>query len=371
MKVLQLAKFYYPVMGGVETVAYDIAEILNEKGIVCDILCTNINGTTVYDNVNGYKVFRAGIIGDLFSTQISFKYIEILRDIIDEYDVLHVHLPNPLANLAIMCANVKRKKIVIHWHSDIIKQKNLLKIYRPMQSWLLKKADAIIGTSEQYIQNSKDLSEYQNKCIAVPIGIDPNRLNADANIIKIIKERYFGKKIILSLGRHVYYKGFKYLIESAQYLNDEYIILIGGEGPLTNELADSIVKNNFQTKVELLGKIDRDELGSYFSACDVFCLPSIMKSEAFGVVQIEAMSFAKPVIATNITGSGTSWVNKHDSSGLNVEIMDSQQIADAVKKITIDPLLYQRYSVDAKRRFDEYFHRDVMLAQIIDIYKSL
>ncbi|EQA6224859.1 glycosyltransferase [Enterobacter ludwigii] len=371
MKVLQIGKFYYPVMGGVETVAFDITEILNQKGIQCDVLCTNTNGKTVYDTINGYKVFRAGIMGGIFSTQISLKYMTILRDIISEYDILHVHLPNPLANIAIMLANTKGKKIVLHWHSDIIKQKNLLKLYHPFQTWLLKKADVIIGTTENYIINSNDLSKYRYKCIAVPIGIDPNRLIADDLIINSIKKKFPGKKIVLSLGRHVYYKGFKYLIESAQYLDDDYIILIGGEGPLMNDLKNLIAKSNVQDKVLLLGKVDHDELGSYFAACDLFCLPSIMKSEAFGVVQIEAMSFSKPVIATNIEGSGTGWVNKHDSSGINVDIMNPMQIANAIKKITSDASLYKQFSNAAKKRFDECFHREVMLDKIIAIYKSL
>jgi rhamnosyl/mannosyltransferase len=371
MKVLQIGKFYYPIMGGVETVAFDIAEILNQKGIVCDILCTNINHKTVYDTINGYKVFRAGIFGDVFSTQLSLKYIILLRKIINNYDILHVHLPNPLANIAIMLANIHNKKIVIHWHSDIIKQKNILKFYRPFQSWLLNKADVIIGTTQDYIENSQDLSAYQGKCVAIPIGIDPDRLCSDNELIKQIRTKYANKKIILSLGRHVYYKGLQYLIEAAKFLDEEYVILIGGEGPLTSELAHSIIANNVQNKVVLLGKIDRYELGSYFAACDLFCLPSIMKSEAFGVVQIEAMSFGKPVIATKIDGSGTSWVNKHESSGINVDIMDPVQLADAIKKITGDKALYQQYSTSARQRFTEYFHREVMLNKIIDIYKSL
>ncbi|HAP0125501.1 TPA: glycosyltransferase, partial [Escherichia coli] len=117
MKVLQIGKFFYPVRGGVETVAYDIAELLNSKKIKCDVLCTNKNQTTTIELHNGYKVYRSGIIGSAFSTQISLQYIKTLKNIIDDYDILHVHLPNPLANIAIILANTKDKKIVLHWHS--------------------------------------------------------------------------------------------------------------------------------------------------------------------------------------------------------------------------------------------------------------
>ncbi|EHN92029.1 glycosyltransferase [Escherichia coli] len=371
MKVLQIGKFFYPVRGGVETVAYDIAELLNSKKIKCDVLCTNKNQTTTIELHNGYKVYRSGIIGSAFSTQISLQYIKTLKNIIDDYDILHVHLPNPLANIAIILANTKDKKIVLHWHSDIIKQKYLLKLYRPFQNWLLKKADAIIGTSQNYIDNSSDLLPFRYKCIPIPIGIDPHRLLAEHHKVKKIKEKFSGKKIILSLGRHVYYKGFNYLIEAAQYLSDDYVILIGGDGPLTSVMHDRIKTLNLTNRVFLIGSIPGNDLGSYFEACDVFCLPSIMKSEAFGIVQIEAMSFGKPIVATNIQGSGTSWVNENKVSGLNVDIKNPEQIASAIYNITCESVRYREYCNSSFERFNQFFHRNVMIDHIIKLYQTL
>ncbi|MEK0042880.1 glycosyltransferase [Escherichia albertii] len=371
MKILQIGKFFYPVKGGVETVTYDIAEILNSRDIKCDILCTNNESASTVELYNGYKVYRAGIIGSAFSTQFSLQYIKTLRDIIDEYDILHVHLPNPLANIAIMLADTRDKKIVLHWHSDIIKQKFLLKIYQPLQSWLLKKANAIIGTSKNYIDSSDDLWPFRNKCIPIPIGIDPHRLVAEHQKVQKIKEVYYGKKIVLSLGRHVYYKGFNYLIEAAQYLDDDYIVLIGGNGPLTLGMQDKIKELNLRDKVFLIGSIPDADLGSYFEACDVFCLPSIMKSEAFGIVQIEAMSFGKPIVATKIHGSGTCWVNEDGTSGLNVDIKKPEQIAQAIYDITHEPERYRAYCNSSYERFNLLFHRDVMIDNIIKLYHTL
>lgn len=370
MKILQLGKFYYPVMGGVETVEYDMAEVLNMRGITCDVLCTNIENSTIYEKINGYNVFRASSFGEFFSTAISLSYIRILKEIINNYDVIHVHLPNPLANIALMLCNTNDKKIVVHWHSDIIKQKYLLKIYRPFQTWLLNRADVIIGTSIKYLNESKELVRYTEKCHPVPIGIDTLRLKSKPELLDKLRNQFPEKKIVFTLGRHVYYKGFEYLIDAAKYLNDEYIILIGGVGPLFYELKIKIDDNGLNDKVRLLGRIEEEDLGSYYELCDLFCLPSILKSEAFGVVQIEAMSFGKPVVATKINGSGTSWVNEDNISGINVDIMDAHGLAEAIKYITGDETRYHKFSSGAKKRFKLHFERNVMLDKIIDIYSS-
>lgn len=371
MKVLQVGKFYYPIIGGVETVAFDITEMLNRNGITCDVLCTDVIRKSSVEKLNGYNVYRAGSLTNIFSTSISFEYIFLLRNIIAEYDIIHIHLPNPLANIALLASKLEGKKIVLHWHSDIIKQKKLLKFYRPLQTWLLKRADAIIGTSEKYIFESEEIKSYSEKCVAIPIGIDDSRLQSRPDVVKKIKEKYENKKIIFSIGRHVYYKGFEYLISAAGLLDENFVVLIGGDGPLRSELQQKIKAEGLEKKVYLVGKIPNNELGSYFEACDIFCLPSILKSEAFGVVQIEAMSFGKPIVATNIKGSGTSWVNQHGISGLNVEACDPIALSKAICAITKDEEVYLKYCLASKTRFNNIFKREVMFEKIKELYDSL
>ena len=371
VKVLQVGKFYYPIIGGVETVAFDITEMLNRNGVTCDVLCTDIGRKSSVESFNGYNIYRAASLTNIFSTSISLEYIFILRNIIEKYDIIHIHLPNPLANIALLASKLEGKKVVLHWHSDIIKQKKLLKLYRPLRTWLLKRADAIIGTSEKYISESEEIKPYSEKCIPIPIGIDDSRLQSDPDIVKNIKEKYKNKKIILSLGRHVYYKGFEYLISAASLLDEGFVVLIGGDGPLRSELQKQINAEGLESKVYLVGKIPNHELGSYFEACDIFCLPSILKSEAFGVVQIEAMSFGKPIVATNIKGSGTSWVNQHGVSGLNVEIRDPIELSQAICAITKNEEVYSKYSLASKARFNNIFKREVMFEKIKELYDSL
>lgn len=370
MKVLQLGKFYPPSHGGIETVTFDITEYLNQHNIDTDVLCANETNEYTEEIMNGYNVFRTKSWGLFASTSISPQYISKFKEIMDNYDIIHVHLPNPLANLALYYAKPKQK-IVLHWHSDIIKQKYLLKLYGPLQNWMLKRADLIISTSPKYMEESLVLQPYIDKCIAIPLGIDEHKLQCDNVEVQKIKEKYINKKIIFTLGRMTYYKGFKYLIEAAKYLDDSYIILIGGKGELLEEFEEKIKKEELEGKVKLLGRIEDADLGNYFKACDLFCLPSIAKSEAFGVVQIEAMSFAKPVVATNIEGSGVDWVNENGVSGLNVPIKNAKAIANACETIMEDESTYKNFSKNAKERFQSLFLRDEMGASFAKSYEEL
>jgi glycosyltransferase involved in cell wall biosynthesis len=371
MKILQLGRFYPPSTGGIETVMYDITEMLNkERDIKCDVLCSSKDYNYLEEKSN-YTIYRTKTFGIYFSTSITPQMIFKLRNIVSQYDIIHVHLPDPMANIVLMLTNLENKKIVLHWHSDIIKQKYLLKLYEPLQNWMMKKADKIIATTPKYIEESKYLQKYKDKCISIPIGIDENKLKANINIVNNIKKIYNNKKIIFSLGRLVYYKGFEYLIKSAKYLNNEYVILIGGSGPLKEELNNLIKSHSLENKVILLGRIEDNELGSYYEACDLYCLPSIVKSEAFGIVQIEAMSFGKPIVATKINGSGVDWVNKDDVSGINVEPKDPEALAEAFRRIFNNKDDYERYSINAKKRFNSLFKREKMNDRLIQLYKEL
>jgi glycosyltransferase involved in cell wall biosynthesis len=371
MKILQLGKFYPPHIGGIETVMYDITEVLNKKDYKTDVLCSNKKNIYSEEIINNYKVMRTKTYGIKFSTSLSPQMIFKLRQIINDYDIIHVHLPDPMANLALMFVNLNNKKIILHWHSDIIKQKNLLKFYEPFQNWLMKRADKIIATTPKYIKESKYLQKYKSKCISIPIGIDDKKLKINNLLLNKIKKEYKNKKVIFSLGRLAYYKGFKYLIESAKYLNDDYIILIGGNGPLKIELEKEININNLQNKVKLLGRITDEELANYYTLCHLFCLPSIFKSEAFGVVQIEAMSFGKPIVATNIPESGVNWVNKNNISGINVDIKNPKQLAYAFQNILDDKYNYKIFSENSLSRFNKLFKREKMINEIITLYNNI
>ena len=173
------------------------------------------------------------------------------------------------------------------------------------------------------------------------------------------------------MGRLVAYKGYRYLVESAKYLDDDYIVLIGGTGPLKEELQREIEHLGLAGKVILLGRVSDEELPAYYGACKLFCLSSVQKTEAFGIVQIEAMSCGRPVVATNIPGSGVSWVNAHGVSGLNVTPGNARELAEAIKRITVNEDVYREYSIRAEKRYRDVFTKERMINDILKTYRKL
>ncbi|BDB66145.1 glycosyl transferase family 1 [Helicobacter cinaedi] len=365
-KILQLGKFYPPDIGGIENVMQDICIGINARGLVCDVLCSNSSYAFSYEIVGSARIYRTKSFGKLASTSITPQMIFTLQKLIKAYDIIHLHLPDPMANLALFLSNTQDKIIIVHWHSDIIKQKYLLKLYVPLQNWLLQRADYIIGTSPKYIAESPFLQPYRDKCVSIPIGIDdiaPSPL--ESTLPQHPAQSKKGeKKVIFALGRLVAYKGFEYAIE-AMTLLPQYCLHIGGTGELQHKLQQKINTLGLQDRVKLIGTLSHQERTQQFRNAHIFILPSITKNEAFGIVQIEAMSQGLPVVSCSIDGSGVDYVNAHNVSGLVVPPRDPVAIAEAVIAIDRD---YERFSHNARARFIEYFTIDTMLDSIYTLY---
>lgn len=371
MRILQLGKFY-PFSGGIERVMFDLADGLSSKEDICDILCANIGtrGNIVVKVNNYFHIYAVKSYVKIMGTVIAPSLITTFRHLMFGYDLIHIHHPDPMATLALFLSGFKGQ-VVLTWHSDIVKQKKALLVYSILQNWLLRRSNVIIATSPVYINTSPYLSAFKDKCVSIPIGITQKNMETNDEMVKKIKEQYSERKIIYSLGRLIYYKGFEYLIDSALYLDDNFVILIGGGGPLYDVLRERISRKNLDDKVKLLGRIPNDMMDKYYQACDLFCMSSIEKSEAFGIAQVEAMGFGKPIVATKISGSGVSWVNEDGVSGLNVDCRDSRALADAFKKILLDQSLYNKLSKGATERFRKNFLREDMVDKIRTLYKRV
>jgi rhamnosyl/mannosyltransferase len=373
MKILQFGKFYPPNVGGIENVMFDITEGLNESGIQCDVLCSNDKNIFQKDAVKNYTVYRTKSWGIFSSTSITPQMIFKLREIQDDYDIIHIHCPDPMANLALFLTRPSTK-IILYWHSDIIRQKKLLLLYKPLLIWLIKRADLVIGATENHIKDSDFYPYFKDKYAIVPYILDTSRFNEsaiDADLIKKLSKTYKNKKIIFSLGRLVYYKGFEFLIDSAKYLNDDYAILIGGDGPLRESFLKMISDNKLSEKVFLLGKIPDSHLPTYYHFCDIFCLPSIYRSEMFGVVQLEAMAMGKPVISSLIKKSGVNLVSVHGETGIVVEAKNSKAIAAACTNLLGDIKLYNEMCRNSIKTVKNRYSRNNIINQLVSIYKDL
>ncbi len=366
MKVLHLGKLCPPNEGGIEVFSYDLLENLNNKGIKADLLCFGEN--TKIDTYNGFEYFSCKMNVKLNSAPLSYDYFKNFKKIINNYDIIHVHTPNPLAEILTL---MTKKPIIVHWHSDIVRQKISYKFYKPIQQRILQKAIKIIATSPQYLSTSEQIKNFKDKAVIIPSGLNPARLEVKNESIKEfekIKSKINDKKVVLSVGRLVEYKGFEYLVEASRFLNDDIIVIIAGGGPLYNYLQNKINSLNLKNKVLLLGRVN--DISIFIKNCDLFCLPSISRNEAFGLVLVEALYFGKPLVTTNVEGSGMSYVNKHNETGLVVPPKDPRSLAEAINKILSDENIYRKFSKNALERFKE-FEIGSIADRIINLYKEV
>lgn len=376
MKILQLGKFY-PIRGGVEKVMWDLTRGLSERGVTCDMLCARLPGDGAdakdepyYDGLDTFsfngcgRVICVPALAKKAATMLSPAMVRWVRRHAAEYDIIHIHHPDPMAALALRLSGYKGK-VVLHWHSDILSQQFFLALYKPLQRWLIRRADRILGTTPVYVASSPYLKDVQGKCGYVPIGIDPVRF--DPEKAEALRAGYPGKTLLLSIGRLVPYKGYTYLIEAMKSLPERFHLLLGGKGPLKDSLEEQIRNGGLRDRVTMLGYVPDETMPSLYGAADIFVLPSVMKTEAFGIVQIEAMSCGKPVVATRIPGSGVSWVNEEGVSGRNAEPGDAGSLAAAVLKVDEDR---QRLSEGASGRFSGMFTLEAMINQIVKIYEN-
>lgn len=367
--ILHIGKFFPPFFGGIEKVNYDIVKGLNLKGYKSDVICYNHKNGNLSENKKKYNIFRTNVIFDFFGQPISLDFAIKLKNIINKYEILHLHLPNPFAAFFTLLF-IKDQKLVLHWHNDIVKQKLFLFFYYPILNRLLLRADKIIGTSENYINNSKFLKKFKSKCNVVPIGISADDVPEDKNFTKELKKIYRGKKIILSVGRLSKYKGFSYLISSIKYLDKNEHLIIIGKGEEESLLKKLVAKLKLNSRVEIISNVEHSRLGSYYSLCDVFCMSSISRNEGFGIVQLEAMLYSKPIITTDIPGSGITFGNINDKTGFVIPIKDDIKIAKAIKNILYSDKI-DFFKKNSLKRVENIFSKEKMIFNIINLYNNL
>ena len=245
--------------------------------------------------------------------------------------------------------------MILYWHLDITKQKLLGKLFNGQTQKLLKRAEKVVATSPNYIEGSKFLPDFINKCVVVPNCVNSSRLNImpeDVQKAEQIKHKNCGKIICFAIGRHVPYKGMEYLIRASKLLSGDFKIIIGGEGPLTESLKSL---SEGDEKVEFIGKVDNSALRAYMLACDIFCFPSITKNEAFGIALAEAMSYSKPSVTFTIEGSGVNYVSVGGETGIEVENCNVEKYARAIEMLASDSVLRDNYGAEAKKRVELLF----------------
>lgn len=362
-KITHVTRYAYPHIGGIEAVISQINDSLPNEDFEKEVLCCSNTEKSSFED--GVKYNRCKFLFEFAANTISPEFIWKLSRV--NTDVLHYHMPFIFAVIAHFIARPKYKKLYITYHSDIIGYDKIMKPFWFIYKKFIKQADKIHVLSPNIIESSKIINPYKEKCVVIPQGINLEDKSNDEEVNKI-KEKYKGRKILFSLGRLVKYKGFIYGIEAMKKV-DNAIYLIGGSGPLKKDFENYIKANHLEDKVGLLGRIEDNDLDNYYKACDIYLFPSIMQSEAFGIVQLEAMKYGKPVINTNL-GTGVNYVSIHNETGLTVEPKNSEQLANAINKLLNDDKLRETLGQNARIRVEKYFN----IAQIkhnISLYKDV
>jgi rhamnosyl/mannosyltransferase len=367
-KVLQIPNYQYPHIGGIEQTGRDIANVLlNQENFEQKMICFNEDAQdgeyichrkeTVYDQVDGVEVIRCGCIAKVASQSISLTYPRELKKILKDFhpDIVILHYPNPFVSSFFLPMLKNKTKFVLYWHLDITKQKLLGKLFHRQTIKLLKRADRVVATSPNYITGSPYLRQFEDKCMVIPSCINLERLKVTEVIAKkaaALKEKHKGKIICFAVGRHVPYKGMEYLVEASKFLSDDFAILIGGKGELTDTLKKEAENDR---KIEFLGRVNDEELIAHYNACDIFAFPSITKNEAFGLALAEGMYFGKPAVTFTIPGSGVNYVNLDGVTGIECPNRDSRTFARAIEKLAKDSELRKQYGDAARQRvFDNF-----------------
>jgi rhamnosyl/mannosyltransferase len=363
MRVLQLGKFYDPFVGGMETVLKEMCESLADD-VHFQVLVANTRCCTEHDHKK-VPITRVASMGKLFSCSMAPTYPLWARKF--NPDLIHVHIPNPLAELSALVAD-RDVPVIAQFHSDVVRQRHLLKLYEPFLDAFYRRANCIVVPTPRHIEISKFVSRYREKCRVVPFGVPVSRFDLDEIGYKKVDKLRDGLPSVLCVGRLVSYKGVEFLIRAMKGIKARLRIV--GVGPLEESLRSLAQETGIADRVDFLGQVSEGDLVTYYHACDVFVLPSITNAEMFGVVQLEAMACRKPVISTNLP-TGVSWVNQNGKTGYVVSPGNVDELASAIQTLLGDRWLRREMGDAGRARVEQHFTSAKMAESMLQVYQEM
>src|SRR5579864_520261 len=363
LKVLHVGKFYPPHMGGIETHLQALCGELR-KSLDLRVIVASDDRTRTDELLDGVAVSRIATPLSLASAPLCPGMIRAIREV--DADIVHIHLPNPTAILAYLMSG-HPGRLVVSYHSDTVRQKVLGALFQPCLDAALRRSDAIIVSSPNYQRSSMVLGRYRDRCHVIPYGINMAEFkHSDPVEVSDLRQQY-GDRLVLSVGRLVYYKGFEYLIRAMTQVRGKLLII--GDGPFRGKLLDLVSDLGLGEKVVLAGNIP-DKLTRYYHAADVFALASVARSEAFGIVQIEAMAAGLPVVNTQLD-SGVPFVSIHEQTGLTVPPCEPGALAEAVNRLLDNPDLRASLGAAASLRAHQEFSLEAMATRTMSLYEQV
>lgn len=367
MRVLHFYKTSFPdTMGGVEQVINQIARGANKLGVKTDVLSLTPERVPRTIEIDGYLAHRARLDIQIASTGFSMSAFLRFAQLAKKADVIHYHFPWPFMDV-VHFATLVKKPTVVTYHSDIIRQKHLLKLYRPLKWKFLGDMSRIVATSPNYLATSDVLAKYKHKVSVIPIGLDKTTYPVpSAEKLAYWRDR-LGPKFFLFVGVIRYYKGLHILMEAAQ--GTDYPIVIVGAGPIEEELKAQAAQLGLRN-IHFLGHFPDKDKVALLTLCYGVLFPSHLRSEAFGISLLEGAMYGKPMISSEI-GTGTTFINIADETGLVVPPSDPLALRQAMRYLWEHPEHAAEMGLRAEARYWEHFTADQMIRSYVDLYGDL
>ena len=367
MKILHFYKTYLPDShGGVEQFIYQLARGCAQRNLKVDVLSLGKQArdeTVQFENHTFHRVHRNF---EIASTGISLRSIAKFATLARDADVVHYHFPWPFADVVHFLAAVS-KPTVLTYHSDIVRQRRLLRLYRPLMTRFLGSVDRIVATSQNYLESSLVLAGFRDKTRVIPIGLDRSTYPALDEAHSARWREELGEHFFLFVGVLRYYKGLHILIEANRGL--DYPLVIVGSGPVEAELRSHAADAGLK-RTRFLGAVPDVDKVALFNLSYAVVFPSHLRSEAFGISLLEGAMFGKPMISSEI-GTGTSYINNHQETGLVVPPDDPDALREALRWLCDNPARAAEMGRHAHQRYLKYFTADQMVDRYIDLYSEV
>lgn len=367
MRVLHFFKTYLSEsVGGIEQVMFELCESGVAHGIESQVLTLSANPVPTVIPFGHHQVHRAKLDVQIASTGFSYSVLKQFRELAAEADVVNYHFPWPFMDLVHFLSGMNKPSVVTY-HSDIIRQKHLLTLYRPLMTRFLASVDRIVAASPNYLQTSEVLKQFPQKTRVIPYGLNKSAYpQSDPERMARWRER-LGERFFLFVGVMRYYKGLHILIEALKDV--DYPVVIVGAGPLQSELQAQAAALGLRN-IKFVGRLDDADKAAVLELSYAMVFPSHLRSEAFGISLLEGAMYGKPMISSEI-GTGTSFINSHGETGLVVPPSHPQAFRQAMGTLWDNPQQAAAMGVKAEARYRQLFTAEEMGRQWAHLYEEL
>ncbi|TWI56490.1 rhamnosyl/mannosyltransferase [Pseudomonas duriflava] len=367
MKVLHFFKTYRPqTFGGIEQVIYQLAEGGIAYGIESEVLYLSSQGSGRAEPSGRHISHRSKLDFHVASTGFSLSAFKDFAELAAQADLVHYHFPWPYMDLAHYVSRI-RKPTVVSYHSDIVKQKWLLKLYQPLMHQFLGAVDSIVASSPVYAAFSPVLRRYRDKVTVIPYGLDRAIYPQPTQERLAYWQRQLKGPFFLFIGALRYYKGLHFLLQALR--GQAFTCVIAGHGfeeAALKQQAEQLGLSN----VLFTGLLSEEDKAALLTLCYAFVFPSHLRSEAFGISLLEAAMYGKPMISCEIH-TGTSFINLDQETGLVIPPADPVALTEAMKTLLGDPERAARMGEKAIVRYESVFSSEQMLQSYAELYRTV